>query len=389
MSQKAFIRMISFLLLLFSITSYSVYSGVWVFLKRVVTYPRSHDVTAVDWYTPKEVIQGSFTTDFSPLDQNQVPFRPESISETIDYAEALNSSALLIAYQGQLIVEKYWHGFHSSSLSNSMSMAKTIAALLVGSLIQEKKIHSEEDLVSLYLPDLTDEKKQLSIKNILMMESGLKFNESLTSLRSDLISIHFGNDINPILTHLKFASEPGSGFKYQNVNAQIIGKLIQTVSHQRYAQYLSEKLWQPIGARDGYVWLDRENGMAKTYCCIFATPRDWLRVGLLLLNEGKFATRSVIDQNWIKKMKEPSEFEPEYGYFTWLGNSNGKLKKGKNERSQPYLAPDLFFLDGSGKQRVYIMPSQELVIVRVESVLKFIQKLKQREFGMMLLFQTY
>jgi CubicO group peptidase (beta-lactamase class C family) len=117
-----------------------------------------------------------------------------------------------------------------------------------------------------------------------------------------------------------------------------------------------------LAASNASVWLDRAGGTAKTYGGLFATARDWARIGLLFLNQGAVGDRQVVPREWIRKMITPSDLEPDYGLHIWLGYEPGGSRKG--EREDPFPG-DLYYLDGEDKQRVYIVPSRSLVIVRL------------------------
>jgi CubicO group peptidase (beta-lactamase class C family) len=102
-------------------------------------------------------------------------------------------------------------------------------------------------------------------------------------------------------------------------------------------------------------------GEAKTFCCLFATARDWARLGLLMLPEGRAGDRQVVPADWVRQMLTPSPHEPDYGYHIWLGGQGSR----REDRDEEFLADDLVYLDGKMKQRVYVVPSKDLVIVRV------------------------
>jgi CubicO group peptidase (beta-lactamase class C family) len=164
-----------------------------------------------------------------------------------------------------------------------------------------------------------------------------------------------------VVDNVPAVAEPGERFDYNNVNFQALGGVLEAATGRRYAEYLSEKLWKPIGAGDAAVWLDRVGGSARTFGYLFADPRDWARLGLLLLHEGECAGRPVVPKAFIREMLKPSPAGPTYGLGIWLANDEHQ----RREEEAPFAAPGIFYLDGRFKQRVYIVPSHDLVIVRV------------------------
>ncbi len=156
-------------------------------------------------------------------------------------------------------------------------------------------------------------------------------------------------------------SEPGRVFDYNNVNFQVLGFVLEAATGRRFAEYLSEKLWKPLGCGDAALWLDREGGSARTFGYLFATARDWARVGLLLLHEGEWEGKTIVPSGYIREMLKPSPEEPTYGLGIWLANDEHQ----RRENEAPFLTAGIFYLDGRFKQRVYVIPAHDVVIVRV------------------------
>ena len=88
--------------------------------------------------------------------------------------------------------------------------------------------------------------------------------------------------------------EPGSTFNYNGVNPTLLVMVLEWATGQRYAAYLSEKLWRPVGNEDASVWLDHAGGLARGATSLYAKPMDWLRIGQLLLNKGWVNGRQII-----------------------------------------------------------------------------------------------
>jgi CubicO group peptidase (beta-lactamase class C family) len=114
------------------------------------------------------------------------------------------------------------------------------------------------------------------------------------------------------------------------------------------------------------IWLDKPQGQPKTFCCLFATPQDWGKVGQLFINRGQVNNKQVVASAWLDKMIQPSSVESSYGYHIWLQAKTKAKPGGIDPRaSQPFLAKDTIYLDGASLQRVYIIPAHYLVVVRI------------------------
>ncbi len=335
----------------------------WTLLWRAFTYP-DEPITTVDWYKPLETVSGVVDSTLPTESQSKIP--QNTLKTIANYAQQQNSSALLVMHQGKLVLEKYWRGHTPTSVTNSMSMSKTLLALLIGIAIEEQYINSELETVASYLPEWSkDERAKITIQDLLYMQSGLRNEDDIDDLGSDLVQMYISLDAAAVALKIPAVQPRGKFFEYNNANSQILGMMLEKVTKKRYADYLSRALWQPLQARNAAVWLDRIGGTPKSFCCFFATARDWAKIGQLFLDRGRVAGKQVVSSEWIEKMLTPSSIEPTYGYHIWLKARTENRPSIHQTASEPFLAQDTFYLDGGSRQRVFIIPSKKLVIIRV------------------------
>lgn len=325
----------------------------------------------VDWYSPLETVVGGKA---APL--NLVQTTSAKLSSALQSAVALaqdhDSYALLVWQSGELRLEKYWSGFDLSSRYQTASMHKTVVATLLGICVDEGLIDSLDDPLKRYLPELAEHSHgNASLRSILEMASGIGSEPFSNDSAALFWQSLYGDDLGQSITRFPSFGEPFEAFYYTAANSQYLSWVIERVSGMRYAQYLSEKLWQPMGAQDAKVWLDRIEGSSRGFCCLQATAQDWLRFGLLILNEGRVDKQQLVSKSWIRNMQSPSSINPNYGWQLWRGTPHNP-KRAYNPTAfitvpaaEPFLADDVYFLDGNGGQRVYVTPSAELVIVRI------------------------
>ena len=296
----------------------------------------------------------------------------ESLDAAIQFSKEMGSHALLIYQDGEVILEKYFDGFDAQTISDTQSMHKTVLAMLVGIALDEGVIKSIDEPASNYLDEWkNDSRKLITIKHLLQQSSGLDYPGFSYHPLSDFNQLMLGEDVTKMTLQQKVYRKPNEVFEYNGVNPQNLGLLLQRAYGKRYADLLSEKLWQKIAEDDATVILDSEKyKMPRTYCCLNATARDWLRIGILILNEGKLGQKQIVPKSWIQNMKIPAETNANYGYLTWLGTEHqeNRIYNPKSSatgfHSEPFDDPDIVYLDGFGGQRVYIIPSKELVLVR-------------------------
>lgn len=345
-----------------------------VFLERYVS-TGGHDILTlpVAWYEPKDAVPGN-PQDSLPIALDAKRTIPDStLSDVATYAEAQGSQSLIIVHKGEIQFEQYWGGATRETLFNPQSMSKSILALLMGIAIAEGDIGSVNDPIGQYIEEWRDDPRgKATIKQALRMSSGLEqmSNSYEISLFNPAAWHFLADDFNEMLFELKQVNPPGENFDYSNYEADLLGIVIEGATGQRYADYLSEKLWVPLGLADAALYLDQPNGATMKSCCIFSRAYDWAKIGLLVSNMGEWDGTQIVPAEWITDMITPSPLMDFYGYFVWLGSSYIQIGEKAPPKSDVPVAPENYRADdmitflGYGEQRVWISPSNELIIVR-------------------------
>jgi CubicO group peptidase (beta-lactamase class C family) len=340
----------------------------WTYFARFFSYPRSKPVTSVDWYQPVEKVVGGDGPMLRRIRKTD-PLGASVRAKLDEFAKASSSEALLViraagrrAQDDPELLYEYIDpaaplgdrpGRHL--LTDGNSMAKTAVGLLVGVAIAQGKIDSLDEKASRFLPEWrNDGRRDITIRHLLAMQSGLRNQNSKTFPLSDLAVMHLGTKLEPFVLSIPAAEPPGKRYEYNNVNSQVLGVILERVYGQRYSTLLSEHLWKPIAAQDSFLWLDHESGLARTYCCLMATAYDWGRIGLLLLSGGRAGKKQIVPRGWVSEMLKPSSAAKEFGLHLFLGTP-----------AKGYEARGLYFLSGLAEQHVWVIPEEKVVIVRV------------------------
>jgi len=331
---------------------------------RALTYPFDDPVMDAAWYEPTERVRGRRAQPLPRAARGARRVPTAALVRAVRYARDRGACALLVLHRRQVVFEQYWCGAGAATRPNAMSMAKAVTALLVGIARAEGKLGPLSTPAARYLPEWSgDERRRITLEHLLTMATGLRNSNNPLNPMSDIARLHLGHDVPATALGVPAARPPGQRFEYNNVNTQLLALILERVTGQRFARYLSTRLWAPLGASHARVWLDVPGGTAKTYCCLFATARDWARVGLLLMDRGRVGARQVVPADWVARMTAPSALEPSFGYGLWLGRSwTGPRRR---DWSEPFVAPDTVMLVGQGEQRVFVVPSRELVVVRL------------------------
>ncbi len=337
-------------------------------LARRDATPMATSVESPQRYTPAERVAGGR----SPPLRRGDGIDPTALAAAQAYADAQHSYALIVARNGRLVHERYAPGFSRTSRYATASMHKAVLALAFGDAIARGRIRLTDPLAR-HLPELKDDPKgAVTIEQLLRMTAGVG---SPPATAADVVTpseeLMFGSDIRAAVRRFTVVLPPGSEFAYQNISTQLAGLALQAAIGERYATYLSRTLWAPIGAGDAALWLDRPGGDPHLFCCLQATARDWLRVGELLRNGGKVDGRQVVDADWVRAVVAPSPYNANFGMNVWRGTPYLPVRRYARmvdmtvASAAPFARDDVIFIDGAGGQRVYVVPSAGLTVVRI------------------------
>jgi CubicO group peptidase (beta-lactamase class C family) len=326
----------------------------------------------IDRLKPQEKVSGTSLSRPIPVATKvERTINQHNLDAAINFAEESDSTSLIVYHNGKIQLEKYWQGGNNEQVVYSFSMHKSIVALLIGIAISEGDIESLDDPLAKYLKEwANDSRSQITIRHALQMNSGIEPMSFPDNPFSKHVRRQIGTNLTATALSFRLRDKPGTVFNYNGINPTLLVMVLERATGKRYANYLSEKLWQPLGNHDAAVWLDHEEGLARGATSLFAVPMDWLRVGQMLLNNGRAGNRQIVAEEWIEQMKMPSVTNPLYGLLTWIGTDYAeertlKAFKGfKAVSEDPFIAGDVFYFDGLGGQRVYVVPSRKLVIVR-------------------------
>ena len=323
---------------------------------------------------PEKIISGKGIPIGTILEESLIS--QDALNKSINFAKENDSHALLIFHQDNLELEHYFEGYSKNHNSSTASMHKTVLAILIGIAIDQGYIKDVDVFASTYITEwANDDRKNITIRQMLQQVSGIDFPTFSFHPLSDWNQLVVGDQITQSTITQMSVQLPDREFAYNGVNPQILGLLLERSTGLRYSKYLSENLWGKIAEDDAFIFLDSEvTKMPRIFCCLDATARDWLRVGLLILNKGTVNNQRIVSNKWIDQMTTPSTLNPNYGYLTWLGTDH-KERRVYNRKSsatafhkEPFIDNDVIYLDGFGGQRVYIVPSKKLVIVRTGAI---------------------
>lgn len=325
-------------------------------------------------YDPLKDVPGA--ADPMPLDVAMMPGVSNTALEAAsEYARAMNSSALLIWRDGALEAESYFGDVTADTPLVSMSLAKPLSVIAVGRAMQEGHIASLDEPAANYFPEWRGTPRDaITIRHLLGMRSGLKPQAPAPDI-DDVLNrayLHPRHD-EVLINDYPLTDEPGSRYEYSNANSELVAPLIERATGIEYEDWVSQEVLAPLGAPGGQVWMNREGGTAHAGCCWLLPAESWLRMAVLLIDDGRMHGRRLLPGGYVRAMTTAAPQNPHAGlgvyvagdYIDRRGAANPDRNIGETLHGEPYLAHDLFLFDGNSNQVVYIVPSARLVVARL------------------------
>ena len=284
-----------------------------------------------------------------------------------DFLARQRVTGLLILKGDTIVREEYQYDRRVEHAFTSMSMSKTVVALLAGIALHEGKIRSLDDPAQRYAPDLKGTLYgSISVRDLLRMSSGAKWSDHVVpgritdpgQLSADTFFRRGWGGPGVLSRVRESAAPPGTRFNYSSADTQALAFVVRGAIGGDLTAYLSEKLWKPMGAESSATWLTDWSGAEAAFCCLNARLRDFGRLGILLASDGVVDGKEVVPRTFMREATDPSA-QPEhlkprratpffgYGYQTWL----------YPYRTRTFQARGLY------GQEIIVQPSSGVVVV--------------------------
>lgn len=280
-------------------------------------------------------------------------------------------TSVTVAYKNQIVFDSYYNDSDISTLHNTRSATKTITGILIGSLIKEKLISSENEKAYKFFSDTLFQnpdkrKKEITIEDLLTMSSCLECddwnqysrgNEERMYIIEDWVNFYW--DL-PIKGFPEWSEKPedspyGRSFSYCTAGAVVLGGIADKTSGSTLADYADKMFFKKLGITD-YHWQLTPLGLPMTGGGLGLRSRDLLKIGQLYLNKGKWNNEQIVSEDWVKKSTtahaEIGFNDYTYGYLWWLSEFG---QEGKKEKA--------YFMSGAGGNKMVVVPSLDLVVV--------------------------
>jgi CubicO group peptidase (beta-lactamase class C family) len=263
--------------------------------------------------------------------------------------------AVLVIYKDKIISEQYGAGCTKNSKILGWSMTKSITATCFGILQKQGKINIMQPAPILEWAN--DDRAKITINDLLHMNSGLEWKEDYSKLSDATKMLFLSEDMTKSQIDKPLVGKPNEAWNYSSGTSNLLSGILrkQFKTHQEYLDFWYTNLIDKIGMHSMVVETDMAgNYVGSSYS--WATTRDWAKFGLLYLHKGNWNGEQIFDVSWAKYVSTPTNgSEGDYGAHFWL-NAGGRY---------PDAPRDLYSANGYQGQKVFIIPSKDLVIVRL------------------------
>ncbi len=278
------------------------------------------------------------------------------------------TQAFIVIQDDKILYENYFNGATPDSTVTSFSMAKSFTSALIGIAIDEGYIQSVDDPITDYLPELAKRDpafSQITIHDLLMMSSGIRY-EEIPSPHIDDAKTYYYHDLRDLaLKQTEIVGKPGEMFLYNNYHPLLLGLILERTTSMSPADYLGQKIWQPMGAAAEGSWSLDERGFAKMESGINGRALDFAKFGQLFLHQGNWNGEQIISEEWVQQSTSMDTTRPDSYYPDWF-------KEPEPNRFYKYLwwgmereeVADDYSAIGKYGQYIYVSPHKNLVIVR-------------------------
>lgn len=278
------------------------------------------------------------------------------------FEKHINTRAVLVIYDGNIVVERYAEGFDKDSRHIGWSMTKSLTSALIGILVRDGKL--DVNAPAPIKEWQHDDRKSITLDNLLHANSGLDWLERYDKQCYATRMLFMKKDMGTYAASAPLAHNPGEVFQYSSGTTNILSRIIrEKVGDGYYYDFPYKELFHKIGMYS--MVLESDPGgtfVGSSYA--FATARDWARFGLLYLNDGVWNGERILPQGWVEYTKTAAKGaeQGQYGAHFWLNKGEDR---NPSNRVHPDVPVDLFWAAGHESQHVYILPSKKLVVVKL------------------------
>ena len=272
--------------------------------------------------------------------------------------------AIAVIHQGKLVAQRYAKGFNERTPLLGWSMTKSVNAALVGMQIKRGNLRLEQD--GFWPADHPDGHEKIRLADLLSMSSGLHFDEEYGEVSDVIRMLYLTPDMAGFVHDKPLDYPAGSHWSYSSGTAVLLARLWQNAAGPQALAFPRTQLFAPLGMNSAFIEADaRGTFVGGSY--MYASAQDWARFGQFLMQDGRWNAQQLLPDHFVGMMHTAaSASEGDYGQGqVWLQGPHGDNAQGKRPGPVFHMPADTFWMEGHEGQSVAIIPSRELVVVRL------------------------
>lgn len=272
--------------------------------------------------------------------------------------------AVVVVHRGQIVGERYAPPFDQHTPLIGWSMTKSVVHALVGILIKEGKLSLTDTVQAPEWPESSNGRSAITVDHLLQMTSGIEFDENYTDPLADVTRMLLRTpDMASYAANKKLVAEPGSQWRYSSGTTNILSRVMRrAIGNTDYHSFPHRALFQPLGMKTAVLEPDA-SGTFVGSSYVYATARDWAKFGLLYLQDGMWNGQRMLPEGWVRHATTPASSIPgnAFGAHFWLQIPDEYTSGG----DASLLPQDAFHAVGHAGQFITVIPSRELVVIRL------------------------
>ncbi|MBX3330560.1 MAG: serine hydrolase [Nitrospira sp.] len=272
--------------------------------------------------------------------------------------------AVVVVHRGQIVGERYAPPFDQHTPLLGWSMTKSVVHALVGILIKEGKLSLTDTVQAPEWPESSNGRSAITVDHLLQMTSGIEFDENYTNPLADVTRMLLRTpDMASYAANKKLVAEPGSQWSYSSGTTNILSRVMRrAIGNSDYHSFPHRALFQPLGMKNAVLEPDA-SGTFVGSSYVYATARDWAKFGLLYLQDGMWNGQRMLPEGWVRHATTPASSIQgnAFGAHFWLEIPDEYTSGG----DATLLPQDAFHAVGHAGQFITVIPSRELVVIRL------------------------
>ncbi len=297
-------------------------------------------------------------------------FNRDSIQNLLDLIHATPPNdfrGLVVIKNNQIVIEEYFSTYWRNTVHDVRSAGKSITSLLLGVAMNDGLIESlDQDIYSFFpkdkYPTINEDYRSITLRHLLNMSSGLDADTDDSRTTGHAVNWIALDDWKEVILNVPLDGKPGKRWVYADINAVLIGAVIEELTGVSLRDYADKKVFAPLGIKQ-YYWYTNESNQTGAAGNIYLTALDFAKLGVLITNEGKWKGEQIVSPAYLDELSSPvfdlSEDNPFADHYVNLWYQSNRTF-GENEVN--YL-----FASGNGGNHLVIIPEKEMVVALISS----------------------